>query len=51
MTVVTTKQPDGGTLVKVRVRDSNAEQRVTGKILQLPEMAEPTVHLLVEVKP
>ncbi len=51
MTVATIRQPDGGTLVKVRVHDAGAEQKVIGKILQLPEMAEPTVRLLVEVKP
>ena len=51
MTVVTTRQPDGGTLVKVRVHDAGVEQKVIGKIMQLPEMAAPTVRLLVEVKP
>ena len=51
MTVVTAKQPDGGTQVKVRVRDIDAEQKVINKVLQLPEMAEPTMHLVVEVKP
>jgi len=51
VTVVTAKQPNGGTLVKVRVHDAGAEQKVTSKILQIPEMAEPRVHLLVEVKP
>ncbi len=49
--VTVVNQPDKSVMVKVRVPDAAAETKVTEKLLQLPEMAQPMVHLQMDVRP
>jgi hypothetical protein len=44
-------QPDGSLLVKAKAPSSAAERELTGKILTIPAMTAPNVHLAVEVSP
>ena len=49
--VTVVNQPDKNVIVKVRVRDAATAEKALEKILQLPEMSQPTVHLQMEVRP
>jgi len=44
-------QHDGSLLVKVKVPNLAAEKELTGKILTIPALSTPNVHLAVEVSP
>ena len=46
--VTVSKQPDGFVVVRVRLREAGAEQKVIEKVLKMPEMTRPTVRLVLD---